>query len=127
MGLVAIIVVLALLQYVALGLLVGRARGQFGVTAPATSGHEVFERYFRVHQNTAEVLVAFLPAIWLFAIYVSTTWAAALGVVYLVGRFVYLRSYVRDPSSRSLGFGLSVFPILVMMIGTLVGAVLTLV
>jgi uncharacterized MAPEG superfamily protein len=127
MGLVAIVMVLALLQYVALGLLVGRARGQYGVTAPAIMGHEVFERYFRVQQNTMELLVAFFPSIWLFATYVSPAWAAVLGVVYLVGRFIYLRSYVRDPSTRSLGFGLSMMPILAMMMGALVGAVLTLV
>jgi uncharacterized MAPEG superfamily protein len=127
MGIVAIVIVLALIQFVALGMLVGRARGQYGVKAPAITGHEVFERYFRVQQNTLELLVAFVPAIWLFASYVSTTWAAILGAIYLVGRFVYLRSYVRDPSTRSLGFGLSALPIMVMMIGALIGAVLTLV
>jgi uncharacterized MAPEG superfamily protein len=127
MGWVAIVIVAALAQYVALGMLVGRARGQYGVKAPAITGHEVFERYFRVQQNTVELLVAFVPAIWLFASYVSATWAAVLGAVYLVGRFVYLRSYVRDPSTRSLGFGLSMLPILMMMIGALIGAVLSLV
>ena len=127
MGLVAIVIVLALMQFVALGLLVGRARARYGVKAPAIAGHDVFERYFRVQQNTMELLVAFVPAIWLFASYVSPTWGAALGAIYLVGRFIYLRSYVRDPSTRSLGFGLSALPIIAMMIGALVGAVLTLV
>ena len=68
---VALVSGLALLQYVAFGMLVGRARGRYGVKAPAITGHEVFERYFRVQQNTLELLVVMLPAIWLFARYVE--------------------------------------------------------
>jgi hypothetical protein len=81
MGIVAIVIVLALVQFVALGMLVGRARGQYGVKAPSITGHEVFERYFRVQQNTLELLVVFVPAIWLFASYVSPRWAAILGAI----------------------------------------------
>src|SRR5215471_17568522 len=102
MEFVVIVTVLALLQYIFFGALVGRARGRYGIKGPAVTGHEVFERYFRVHQNTLEVLVAFVPALWLCARYASTTGAAVLGVVYLVGRFVYLRTYVADPSKRGL-------------------------
>jgi glutathione S-transferase len=122
MDLVTVILVLALLQYIAFAMLVGGARGKYGVKAPATTGHEVFERYFRVQQNTLELLVVFVPAIWLFGQYVSTLWAAILGLVYLVGRVVYLKSYVADPAKRSAGFGLSFLPIAVMLIGVLIGA-----
>jgi uncharacterized membrane protein YecN with MAPEG domain len=118
---VALVSLLALLQYVTFAVLVGRARGRYGVKAPATTGHPEFERYFRVQQNTIEMLVPLLPAMWLFARYVSAGWAALLGAVYLVGRVVYLRSYVADPARRGPGFGLSVLPILVMLIGGLVG------
>jgi glutathione S-transferase len=127
MEFVAIVSVLAVLEYAYFGILVGRARAQYGVKAPAITGHEVFERYFRVHQNTLEVLVVLMPSMWLFARYVSPTWAAILGVVYLVGRVVYLRSYVADPAKRSAGFGLSMLPVLAMAIGALIGAVSTLV
>ena len=51
--------------------------------APATTGNDVFERYFRVHMNTVEQLLVFVPAIWLFASLVSAKWAALLGAVYL--------------------------------------------
>jgi glutathione S-transferase len=122
MDLVTVILVLALLQYIAFAMLVGGARGKYGVKAPATTGHEVFERYFRVQQNTLELLVVFVPAIWLFGQYVSTLWAAILGLVYLVGRVVYLKSYVADPAKRSAGFGLSFLPIAVMLIGVLIRA-----
>jgi glutathione S-transferase len=119
---VAVVATLAVLQYVGFGALVGRARGLYGVRAPAIAGHEVFERYFRVQQNTLELLVALLPAMGLFAMYVSAPWASALGAVYLVGRFVYLRLYVANPASRSVGFLLSALPVLVLLLGALVGA-----
>ena len=127
MNLVAIVVLLALLEFVAFGMLVGRARGLYGVKAPAMSGHEVFDRYFRVHYNTMELLVVFVPSIWLFGLYVSPHWGAGLGVVYLIGRIVYFRSYVADPEQRSMGFGMSVMPVLVLVLGALLGVGRTLV
>jgi glutathione S-transferase len=126
MEFVAIVTVLALLQYILFAILVGKARGQYGVAAPAIAGHPVFERYFRVQMNTLELLATLVPGLWLFAYYVSPTWAAGLGAVYLVGRFLYLRSYVSDPAKRGAGFGLSFLPILVLLVGGLVGAVLAL-
>ena len=124
--LVALVGLLALLQYLVFGMLVGRARGKYGVKAPAVTGHEVFERYFRVQQNTLELLVAFLPSLWLFAQFVSEGWAALLGAVYLVGRVLYLRGYVADPSKRELGFALSFLPIVVLLVGALIGVLVPL-
>jgi uncharacterized MAPEG superfamily protein len=122
MELVAIVIALALLEYVAFGMLVGKARVTYGVKAPATSGHEIFDRYFRVHQNTLEMMVVFVPATWLFGQYVSANWGAALGAVFIAGRIIYLRSYIADPAKRGTGFGLSFLPIAVMLIGILVAA-----
>ena len=119
---VAVVILLALIEYVAFGMLVGRARGKYGVHAPAVAGHEVFERYFRVHQNTLEMLVVFVPAMWLFGTYVDPTWAAVLGLVYVVGRILYLRGYVADPAKREIGFGLSVLPVIALLLGALWGA-----
>jgi len=127
MNLVAIVVLLALLEFVAFGMLVGRARVLYGVKAPATSGNEVFERHFRVHYNTLEALTVFVPSIWLFGLYVSPQWGAALGAIYLVGRIVYFRSYVADPAQRSVGFGMSMMPMLALLIGALLGVGRTLV
>jgi len=103
-------------------MLVGRARGKYGVKAPAVSGHEMFDRYFRVHQNTLELLVAAVPAMWLYGTYVSTTWAVVLGLVYIVGRVAYLVGYVADPAKREIGFALSVMPVIVLLLGALWGA-----
>jgi glutathione S-transferase len=119
---VAVVIVLALLEYVVFAMLVGRARGKYGVTAPAVSGHEMFDRYFRVHQNTLELLVAAVPAMWLYGTYVSTTWAVVLGLVYIVGRVAYLVGYVADPAKREIGFALSVIPVIVLLLGALWGA-----
>ena len=126
MEFVAIVTALALLQYIYFAVLVGQARGKFGVNGPAVTGHPVFERYFRVQMNTLELLIAFLPGLWLFAQYVSPVWAAALGAVYIVGRFMYLRSYVANPAKRGLGFGLSMLPTLALLLGALIGALMRL-
>lgn len=126
MALVSIVVALALIQFFWFGLQVGRARVRFGIPAPATSGNPDFERVFRVHMNTLEQLVMFLPSIWIFASYVSPLWAAGLGVVYLVGRFLYAQGYAKAANKRGLGFGLSALPVMILLFGGLVGAGLSL-
>ena len=116
-----LVAVLALLQLVFFGVLVGSARTKYGVHAPATTGHPQFERMYRVQMNTLELLVVMVPALYLSARYWSPTLIAVGGAVYLLGRMVYWRSYTKDPATRTLGFGLSIFPILVMLGATLVG------
>ena len=98
---VNLIAILALLQFIYFGILVGQARGKFNVEAPAVSGHPEFERYYRVQMNTLEMLVFFLPTLYLFAQYVNPLIGAGLGLIYLIGRFLYQRSYVKDPKTRS--------------------------
>ena len=126
MALVAAVILLALIEFIVFSLLVGRARMRCNVQAPAITGHPVFERYFRVHQNTLEQLIVFIPAVWLFGLYVSSLWAAGLGVVFIVGRALYLTGYVEDPKKRSMGFGLSFIPNVILVIGALLGAILSL-
>ena len=119
-----LVAVLAALQYLGFGILVGGARTKYGVNAPAVTGHAQFERLYRVQMNTLELLVILLPGLYIAARYWSPLWVAAGGAVYLIGRLVYWRAYTRDPASRALGFGLSVFPILAMLGGSLLGMVL---
>jgi uncharacterized membrane protein YecN with MAPEG domain len=127
MAYVDIVTALALLQFIVFGIKVARARALYGVKAPAISGNEIFERFFRVQQNTLELLIVFLPGLYLFSFHVSPLWAAALGVVFLVGREVYAASYVKNPAARSLGFSLSMLPAMTLVLGGFVGAVLQLV
>jgi uncharacterized MAPEG superfamily protein len=105
------------------GFRVARARGRYGVVAPAVAGNEIFERYFRVQQNTLEQLIAFLPALFVFSHYYSPLIAAGLGVVYLIGREIYAHTYVKDPKKRELGFIVTLLPLAILLLGGLFGAV----
>lgn len=120
---VAIVTIIALLEFLWFGWLVGRARAKYGIAAPAVSGNEFFERQFRVHMNTLEQLIIFLPALWIFAYYMNPLLAAGLGAVFIIGRAIYAAAYVRDPKSRSLGFALTSLPMMFLMIGVLWGAI----
>jgi glutathione S-transferase len=124
MAYIDIVTALALLQFVVFGFQVARSRGKYGIKAPATTGNEIFERHFRVQQNTLEQLILFLPGLYLFGNYFNPLWAAAIGVVYLIGRQVYAVSYVKDPGSRSAGYGLSFLPSVILIAGGLIGAVM---
>lgn len=120
---VDLVAILAVVQLVFFGILVGRARVQYAVKAPAVTGHEMFERAYRVQMNTIELIVAFLPALYIAARYWPEAVVAGIGVVYVIGRFVYWRSYMTAPSTRSAGFGLSVLPILALLLAGLAGFV----
>jgi len=120
---VAIVTVVALLQFFWFGWQVGVARTKYNIAAPAVSGNEMFERVFRVHVNTLEQLVVFLPALWIFASFISPLWAAVLGAIFIVGRALYARTYVKDPKSRSPGFAMTALPMLALLVGILIWAV----
>ena len=121
MAWVNLVTLIALLEYFTFGALVGKARRQFGVKAPAISGNPVFERYFRVQQNTLECLIIFVPALWISAQYWEPAIMAAIGAIVLVGRILYFRSYLRDPTTRGIGFLLSMGPILLLVLAGLAG------
>jgi uncharacterized MAPEG superfamily protein len=119
MGFVSFVALLALFEYLVFALLTGRARQTYNIEAPATTGHPVFERWYRVQQNTVEQLVVFLPALFLFAYNGHTRLAGWLGLLFVVGRVVYARSYVADPKSRSVGFGLGFIAVVLLLVGAL--------
>lgn len=119
-----IVTFLALGQYVLFGVQVGSMRGKHGIKAPAQTGHPEFERMSRVHLNTMEQLVLFLPALWIHAYYANPLYGAVVGMVYVVGRFVYRAEYLKDPDSRGLGFTMSFIPSAVLLIWALVAAIL---
>src|SRR5713101_6573248 len=97
------ITMLALLEYTILGIMVGRARQRYGVEAPATTGNPDFERYFRVHENTLEALIVFIPAVWIFSLQVNYHIGVALGVLFIVARIVYAQGYLNAPEKRAPG------------------------
>lgn len=117
---VAIVTILALGQFFLFSIQVGSMRGKHDVKAPAVTGHPEFERMFRIQQNTMEQLVAFIPAVWIFGHFVNPLWAAGMGLVFIVGRFIYRASYMKDPATRALGFTLTFLPTAVMLVWGLV-------
>ena len=124
MNYVHIVALLAIIQFIYFGILVGQARGKYGIKAPAMTGNEHFERAVRVQMNTLEQLVCFVPALLMAAVYWPQVYVAAVGVVYLVGRTLYQRAYTADPAKRALGFGLTALPTLLLVAAGLVGAVM---
>ena len=116
-----LVTVLALVQLIFFSVLVAQARGKYGVAAPAVTGHEMFERTYRVHMNTLELVVAFVPALHLAARYWQPGAVAVVGAVYLIGRLIYWQAYVKDPRSRTVGFALSAMPILGLLVAGLFG------
>ncbi len=117
----AFVSLLAVLFYFYTGVAVAQARAKFGVKAPAISGHPDFERTFRVQANTLEWMPIFLPSLWLFAFYVSDIGAAALGVVWILGRILYFVGYTQAAEKRGRGFALQAIAAAILMFGALIG------
>ena len=119
----ALVTCLAILFYFFTSVQVGKARSTFNIPAPATSGNSDFERVFRVQMNTLEWMPIFLPSLWLFAFYISDVLAAALGLVWIIGRVLYLTGYSQAAAKRGLGFGIQGAAALLLWLGAL-GAII---
>ena len=119
--LTALVTLLAVLLYAFLGLQVARARAKSGIKAPAMVGDPAFERTVRVQANTLEWMPIFLPALWLAAIYVNDSTAAAIGVVWIVGRAIYARDYAEAANKRERGFAVQGLAAAALWVVALVG------
>jgi len=119
MAAVELVLTLALIEYWLMGLLAGRARLKYGVPAPATTGHPIFERYYRVHQNTLEQLMVFVPALSIFALSGATQGAVVLGSLFIFARLIYAVGYVKNPDSRYYGAGATVLINAILLVGVL--------
>ena len=107
--------------------MVGRARGKHGVAVPEMTGPEPFIYAVRVHLNTIEGLILFLPALWLFALTVSDFYAAIAGVLYPIGRIIYALGYYKAPSKREVGFGIGLLSTVACLLGAGYGLVVILI
>ena len=104
-GLVGLVSLLAVLFYAYTGVVVAQARGKSGIKAPAMTGNADFERAVRVQMNTLEWLPIFLVCLWMFPTYWLGPWLpAALGLVWIAGRFMYMQGYLQEAGKRSMGF-----------------------
>ena len=104
---------------------VGILRGRHGIKAPATSGHPEFDRAYRVQLNTLEQMGLILPFLWVAALYpIDLRWLAPLlGIVWVVIRVIYLRSYMADPERRVIPAGLTGLTTVAMFVVAVLGVV----
>lgn len=116
---VAIVTLLCSLAIFGMALTVARTHKTTGILAPAMTGDPLLERAIRAHSNTLEWLPIFLPAMWLFAIYWDATWAAVLGLVWLIGRIAYFIGYLAAPLKRYPGFFIQATAAFVLLFGAL--------
>jgi glutathione S-transferase len=120
-GWISLVTIAALIEYMVFVYLTGHARGKYSVQAPATTGDPIFERYYRVQQNTLEQLVIFLPALWLYNEYVGTRTAFLLGLVFVIARGLYASAYIKEPSTRQTGATATFAANGILVIGSLLG------
>jgi glutathione S-transferase len=127
--LTAVVTILAILVYFYMGIRVGQMRGKHNVKAPTMTGPAEFECAVRVHYNTLEAMVVFLPLLWLATFYFTPAFAmlswlpAALGLVWVIGRILYMTGYMADPEKRSLGFLISAVAQILLLILAIIGIV----
>ncbi len=123
----AVVTILAILLYTFMSIRVGQMRTKHSITAPATSGHPEFERAFRIHYNTLESIAVFIALLWLATIYFHTLpWLPALvGLIWVIGRVLYMTGYMNDPSKRGTGFGIAMLSQLVLLVIAVIGIVQT--
>jgi glutathione S-transferase len=118
---VSLVSICALILSLVLTINVSRSRGKFGVKLPDICTAPEFERVVRVQQNTLEQMVLFLPALWIFATFVSSIAAAVIGAIWIVGRILYAWGYYQSADKRALGFAINSLATLVLLLGSLVG------
>jgi glutathione S-transferase len=119
--LTALVTLLICLVMFATGVNVARARGRYKIKAPAVTGHEMFERSYRIQMNTLESAMLTLPALWLYAGFIGDRGAAAMGAVWVVARIWYAIAYQSDPNKRGPGFSLSMLAFAGLAAGALWG------
>lgn len=103
---------------------VGKARGEFKIAAPATTGHPDFERAFRAHQNTLEQLAVFLPLVWIVAVLFGDMWGGIYAAVWVVGRVLYVIGYKAGADKRSTGFTIATLASLAALVASAVSVIM---
>jgi glutathione S-transferase len=120
LSLPSLITLFALTLYFVLTINVGRARAKYKVPVPQMSGNPDFERVVRVHANTMEQLIFFLPLLWLFSWYVSPLWGAGIGMAWVIGRILYAWGYYQAAEKRGPGFAIASLSSMVLLVGTFI-------
>jgi glutathione S-transferase len=119
--LTSLITLLVVLLMFITSVIVGKARVKYEIKAPAASGHEIFDRAYRVQMNTLEAAALMLPSLWIYAIFNGEIGAFVMGIIWLVGRAWYAQAYLADPVRRGMGFGIAFVALAGLWFGALVG------
>jgi len=121
--LTAAVTLLAVLITIGLSIMVSKVRTRAGIQPPAMTGSPEVERALRVHGNTIEQIVIFLPALWLAALYFQGWAAPAVGLVWCIGRILYAIGYMAGEHKRAAGFALTILPTLILILLAAIGLV----
>ena len=122
--LTAAVTVLAVLILLWAAIMVSRVRRRVGISPPAMTGSPELDCALRVHGNTVEQFIMFLPALWLAALYFQGWWAPILGAIWCLGRIIYAITYKpAAPGNRFAGFALTIFPTLILLVLAIIGIV----
>ena len=121
-----IIIFLALLQYMFFSFRVGMNRDKHDIKAPKTVVNDQWECMYRVHQNTLEQLIIFIPAMLGFQHYMSQTWVILPGVLFLLGRQYYSHQYTKNPEARVPGMVIGFLSNVSLILGSLIGIAMVL-
>lgn len=121
----AAVTIISILFVFYTGINVAQMRGRHKIAAPAVTGNPEFERAYRVQVNTLEQFVMFLPLLWLATAYFQPlAWLPAVfGLVWVIGRFVYLQGYMAAPEKRSTGFLITIVATAGLLVLSIIGIV----
>ena len=119
----AAVTILAALFCLAAAMNVARKRRAHGIEVPAMSGHPEVERALRVQGNTVEQFVIFLPALWLATLYFQGWIPPVIGLIWVIGRVIFLVGYMASADKRHIGFGITVLSNIALLILATIGVV----
>jgi glutathione S-transferase len=122
--LAGLVTLFSLLIYMWMAVQIGKARGEHNVPAPRSDGPDDFLRVLRVHGNTMEGLILFLPALWLFALTIGDLWAGIIGIIYPLSRILYAQGYYAAADKRGRGFTIGLLSTAILILGSLVGLIM---
>ena len=114
----AAVTILAVLFCLYTSMVAGAMRARHKIAAPAVTGAPEFERAYRVQMNTLEQFALFLPLLWISTMLpIEMPYIApAFGLVWVVGRILYMRGYLADPAKRSLGFNIGAAAVIALLV-----------
>ncbi|MDR3498266.1 MAG: MAPEG family protein [Parvibaculum sp.] len=119
-----LVTLVTLAVYFWMSLQTAKVRSKTNTPAPAMTGPDELMRAIRVHENTMEGLILFLPALWLFALTIGDIWAALVGIFYPIGRIVYALGYYAAANKRSRGFMIGLISTAILYLGALIALVM---